>query len=158
MIRSPECPTASGFEMQPWPSTPQVRLTTKGLAVRASQLCLIPAAKNSRRLGGGESDGMFSGREGAILTILGSLPSFSELPNRGISGLNECPPHGIMGPATTSEDSRMVRNLIRNQAPGNRLRVRIPCPPLQTHAFSWSENALFLGCTLRPTRLRLQPI
>ena len=24
----------------------------------------------------------------------------------------------------------MVRNLIRNQAPGNRLRVRIPCPPL----------------------------
>ncbi len=28
------------------------------------------------------------------------------------------------------EDSRMVRNLIRNQAPGNRLRVRIPCPPL----------------------------
>lgn len=25
----------------------------------------------------------------------------------------------------------MVRNLIRNQAPGNRLRVRIPCPPLR---------------------------
>jgi hypothetical protein len=25
----------------------------------------------------------------------------------------------------------MVRNLIRNQAPGNRLRVRIPCPPLE---------------------------
>ena len=24
----------------------------------------------------------------------------------------------------------MVRDLIRNQAPGNRLRVRIPCPPL----------------------------
>jgi hypothetical protein len=24
----------------------------------------------------------------------------------------------------------MVRNLIRNQAPGNRLWVRIPCPPL----------------------------
>ena|GEM_PF-1665569 len=27
----------------------------------------------------------------------------------------------------------MVRNLIRNQAPGNRLRVRIPCPPLQNN-------------------------
>lgn len=25
----------------------------------------------------------------------------------------------------------MVRDLIRNQAPGNRLRVRIPCPPLK---------------------------
>ena len=32
--------------------------------------------------------------------------------------------------ATDLEDSRMVRNLTRNQAPGNRLRVRIPCPPL----------------------------
>jgi hypothetical protein len=29
----------------------------------------------------------------------------------------------------------MVRNLIRNQAPGNRLRVRIPCPPLQQQCF-----------------------
>lgn len=39
----------------------------------------------------------------------------------------------------------MVRNLIRNQAPGNRLRVRIPCPPLEfPHkttsgaSFAWS--------------------
>ena len=24
----------------------------------------------------------------------------------------------------------MVRDLIRDQAPGNRLRVRLPCPPL----------------------------
>ena len=31
----------------------------------------------------------------------------------------------------------MVRNLTRNQAPGNRLRVRIPCPPLQNNAFPW---------------------
>lgn len=29
----------------------------------------------------------------------------------------------------------MVRNLIRNQAPGNRLRVRIPCPPLRIMRF-----------------------
>ena len=35
----------------------------------------------------------------------------------------------------------MVRNLIRNQAPGNRLRVRIPCPPLRNDSFSW-ETAL----------------
>ena len=27
------------------------------------------------------------------------------------------------------EGTRMVRRLIRNQLPGNRLRVRIPCPP-----------------------------
>ena len=52
----------------------------------------------------------------------------------------------------------MVRNLIRNQAPGNRLRVRIPCPPLQIYAFSWSWSSPFLGCALRPTRIRLQPI
>ena len=30
----------------------------------------------------------------------------------------------------------MVRNLIRNQAPGNRLRVRIPCPPLKKPVIS----------------------
>ena len=35
----------------------------------------------------------------------------------------------------------MVRNLIRNQAPGNRLRVRIPCPPLQKPCFSHTETA-----------------
>jgi hypothetical protein len=34
----------------------------------------------------------------------------------------------------------MVRNLIRNQAPGNRLRVRIPCPPLRNHAFPWKNR------------------
>ena len=43
--------------------------------------------------------------------------------------------------AISSEDSRMVRNLIRNQAPGNRLRVRIPCPPLQKPCFSHTETA-----------------
>ncbi len=36
----------------------------------------------------------------------------------------------------------MVRNLIRNQAPGNRLRVRIPCPPLRELAIT-GENRLF---------------
>ena len=30
----------------------------------------------------------------------------------------------------TLEGTRMVSNRIRNAAPGNRLRVRIPCPPL----------------------------
>lgn len=39
----------------------------------------------------------------------------------------------------------MVRNLIRNQAPGNRLRVRIPCPPLDlftllTCLLAWLAN------------------
>jgi hypothetical protein len=29
----------------------------------------------------------------------------------------------------------MVRNLTRNQAPGNRLWVRIPCPPLRKRPF-----------------------
>ncbi len=28
------------------------------------------------------------------------------------------------------EDTRTVSSLTRNQMPGNRLRVRIPCPPL----------------------------
>jgi hypothetical protein len=28
------------------------------------------------------------------------------------------------------EGKRMVSGLTRNQVPGNRLRVRIPCPPL----------------------------
>jgi hypothetical protein len=30
----------------------------------------------------------------------------------------------------SSEGKRMVSGLTRNQMPGNRLRVRIPCPPL----------------------------
>lgn len=32
--------------------------------------------------------------------------------------------------ARTLEGMRMVSNRIRNAAPGNRLRVRVPCPPL----------------------------
>jgi hypothetical protein len=36
----------------------------------------------------------------------------------------------------------MVRNLIRNQAPGNRLRVRIPCPPLEFSANSHTKPLL----------------
>ncbi len=42
----------------------------------------------------------------------------------------------------------MVRNLIRNQAPGNRLRVRIPCPPLEIPANCRTKPllaCLFLG-------------
>jgi hypothetical protein len=39
----------------------------------------------------------------------------------------------------------MVRNLIRNQAPGNRLRVRIPCPPLDKPAIS---QAFFVFTTV----------
>ena len=32
--------------------------------------------------------------------------------------------------AVASEGMRMVSRLTRNQLPGNRLRVRLPCPPL----------------------------
>ena len=32
--------------------------------------------------------------------------------------------------AISPEGTRMVSSLTRNQVPGNRLRVRIPCPPL----------------------------
>jgi hypothetical protein len=41
----------------------------------------------------------------------------------------------------------MVSGLTRNQVPGNRLRVRIPCPPLsrncREHAVFWS----FVSCS-----------
>ena len=49
----------------------------------------------------------------------------------------------------------MVRNLTRNQAPGNRLRVRIPCPPLRFAELAAAPAALLLrrtvgrGSTLR---------
>lgn len=42
----------------------------------------------------------------------------------------------------------MVRNLIRNQAPGNRLRVRIPCPPLELACFVFANRV----CALRSWR------
>ena len=32
---------------------------------------------------------------------------------------------------TVEEDMRMASRLTRNQLPGNRLRVRLPCPPLE---------------------------
>lgn len=46
-----------------------------------------------------------------------------------------------------SEDMRMVSGLTRNQLPGNRLRVRIPCPPLNFNLFliKRSGNCLFLS-------------
>ena len=36
----------------------------------------------------------------------------------------------FIGYACNPEGIRMVRGLIRNQLPGDRLRVRLPCPPL----------------------------
>jgi len=49
----------------------------------------------------------------------------------------------------------MVRNLTRNQAPGNRLRVRIPCPPLQNNAFpcEYRTSREFLGTSVAPMQL-----
>jgi hypothetical protein len=35
----------------------------------------------------------------------------------------------------------MVSRLIRNQLPGNRLRVRLPCPPLRDVA-RWGEKGV----------------
>ena len=37
---------------------------------------------------------------------------------------------GIKRLVITEEGKRMASGLTRNQVPGNRLRVRIPCPPL----------------------------
>ncbi len=42
----------------------------------------------------------------------------------------------------------MVSGLTRNQVPGNRLRVRLPCPPLLKPyvAMSYVRLFLFLAC------------
>ena len=41
------------------------------------------------------------------------------------------------------EDKRMASGLTRNQVPGNRLRVRIPCPPLLNLAVDVTRWRLF---------------
>ena len=65
---------------------------------------------------------------------------------------------GVIGVdyAGVKEDSRMVRNLIRNQAWSNPLRVRSPCPPLDFHANCRTKPLLacfFLGLCLDPKLL-----
>ena len=96
---------------------------------------------------------MRAGDEGSIALIRAneakaSIPSdfhdhSTGLAQKGVIGVDY---------AYVEEDSRMVRNLIRNQAWSNPLRVRAPCPPLMKQAarhrtmphFPWESCGFFL--------------
>ena len=53
------------------------------------------------------------------------------------------------------EGKRMASGLTRNQVPGNRLRVRIPCPPLWHVAkpVAWQRVSFFAPSGSTPSRI-----
>ena len=59
------------------------------------------------------------------------------------SPMHECEIRSFEHPP---EGKRMASGLTRNQVPGNRLRVRIPCPPLAKPCVANSYASLFVPC------------
>src|SRR5262245_32866001 len=115
---------------------PYILVVRLGMSVGHGQLQFVASRLHSAEIDAGSFGVCLfcsKSRDNAMPSDV--LQSHSPLLDRGRNTAERAACPRRMPPLNlTSEGIRMVRSLIRNQMPGNRLRVRVPCPPLDSQA------------------------